>query len=157
MSAEAAPPQDARAADGEQAEGEAARSPPSPGAGPTAAAPPSTRAAEIEAHRRHAEALARYDGLRRTGRLRVEVRTFPGCEGEASRRVERDPEGRVVFYAREVVDGGRRIRVEAVYGVDGWPVQARAVDPTSGEGIVGVKVGAPPASEIDIDAPPRCR
>ncbi len=101
-------------------------------------------------------ALAQYEDLRRTGRLRAEVRSFPGCDGELSRRLERDPAGRVVSYAWEAMLGGRRVRYEVVYAPDGSVVRARAMDAATG-GIERALFRPPPLHTIDLDAPPRCR
>jgi hypothetical protein len=101
------------------------------------------------------DAVERYHALRAQGRLQGELRTFPRCAGEAWRKVERDPEGRVVAYVREGMVGGTRLRIEAIYGPDGRLARARALPQEGGE--------APPAEPLvpltaaqAADEPPRC-
>ncbi len=119
-------------------------------AAPSSAAAPSP----VPSGGAEGEAVARHEALRRAGRLRAEVRTFPGCDGELWRRVERDPDGRVVSYAREALLGARRIRVEVIYADDGAPAQVRVLDAASSAPIAGSRPWVPAAG--DVDAPPRC-
>lgn len=103
-----------------------------------------------------ADAVHRYEALRAEGRLSAEIRTFPGCAGEAWRKVERDPEGRVVAYVREGTIGGARFRAEAIYGEDGRLARARAL-PLGGGAAPDAGVLVPgDAASAGIDAPPRC-
>ncbi len=102
------------------------------------------------------DAVARYEALRAEGRVHAEERTFPGCTRELWRRVERDPEGRVVSYAWEEVVGTQRLRLEAVYGPDGKLARKRAFDARTSAPEAFVKFRVPPAASVDIDAPPRC-
>jgi hypothetical protein len=73
--------------------------------------------------------------------------------------VELDPDGRVVKYVREGRFGGRRVRIEHVYGPDGALVSATARDVDGGEPIdprsLGISLPAR-AEEAGPDAPPRC-
>jgi hypothetical protein len=98
--------------------------------------------------------LLRYEDLRRSGLLRGEIRTFPGCEGEAWRKVERDPDGRVVSYTCEGDLGGRRVRIEAVYGPDGAPARVTVRDARTMAPLEGATPWVPRAAEAD--GPPRC-
>jgi hypothetical protein len=100
--------------------------------------------------------VARYDELRRAGRLRADFRAFPGCPREPWRRLERDPEGRVVSYAWEILAGARRLRLEVVYAPDGSVARARAVDAVTGAPDPSAGFEAPRAREIDLDAPTAC-
>ncbi len=100
--------------------------------------------------------VARREALRAAGRLRVEERTFPGCKHELWRRVERDADGRVVSYAWEEMVGTQRLRFEAIYGLDGGLVRKQALDAATSAPEPAVKFRVPPASRVDIDAPPRC-
>jgi hypothetical protein len=108
------------------------------------------------------DALARYGALRSAGRLRGEIRTFTSCPGEAWRKVETDPDGRVVSYVREGTIGGRRLRVEAIYGADGRLARTRIrdlADPAAPlrDAAPGEAPGTPEkAAEASADAPPRC-
>jgi hypothetical protein len=90
----------------------------------------------------------------------VEVRTFPGCEGEATRRVERDAQGRIVRYVREGTMGGRRLVVEHVYGADGALARATVRDLDRPGAAVDVDalgvVLVVRAEDARPDAPPRC-
>ncbi len=135
------------------------RATPAPARRAAQAAAPAQRKADVgsgpAADDPAAAALARYEELGRTGRLRAEVRSFPGCAGELARRLERDPEGRVVSYAWEAMLGDRRVRYEVVYAADGSVVRASAVDAATGE-IERATVRPPPLRAIDLDAPPRC-
>jgi hypothetical protein len=119
---------------------------------PTAASPRGKRAAAPRAAASAAPGEAAVPG--------TEVRTFAGCEGETLRRVERDAEGRLVRYVREGRIGGRRVRIEHVYGADGALARATARD-LDGAGApldpAGLGVLLPArAEEAGIDAPPRC-
>jgi hypothetical protein len=128
---------------------------PAPHAAAKAAAPESAGApSPVSSGDAADDAVARREALRRAGRLRAEVRTFPGCDGELWRRVERDPDGRPVSYAREGALGGRRVRIEVIYGADGAPAQVRVLDAASSAPIVGSTPWVPAAG--DVDAPPRC-
>jgi hypothetical protein len=163
----AAPPHEAEAQD--RAEANRA-SPPSPprsggegrgeGAAGAAAAPsrapsaPPSAAARAQPDAPAPDAVLRYDDLRRSGRLREEVRTFPGCDGELWRKVERDAHGRIVSYAREGFLGDRRLRVEALYGPGGAPVRVTVTDAATSAPLVGAKPWVPSAAEAD--GPPRC-
>jgi hypothetical protein len=132
----------------------AGAAPPSPprsgGEGRGEGAAPQAKSALLAAP----DAILRYEDLRRSGRLRGEVQTFPGCEGEQWRKVERDPEGRVVSYAREGLLGGRRVRVEAVYGPDGAAVRVTVKDAATSAPLAGARPWVPAAAEAD--GPPRC-
>ncbi len=128
---------------------------PAPARRAAKAAPPA--ASEREASpRAEASTVSRYEELRRSGRLRVETRTFPGCDAELLRRVERDPSGAIVGYAWEARVGDRRLRYEVVYEPDGAVALARVVDAATGE--VERALFRPPArGDLDLNAPPRCR
>jgi hypothetical protein len=102
----------------------------------------------------------RYDALRRSGRLRGEIQTFPGCEGEAWRKVELAPGGEVVKYVRLGWIGGRRLRIEHLYGADGTLASASAQDlgrggPPFDPRALGIAVPER-AEEAGPGAPPRC-
>jgi hypothetical protein len=90
----------------------------------------------------------------------VEVRTFAGCAGETTRRVEHDARGRVVRYVREGTIGGRRLAIEHVYGEDGALARATARDldrptvPIDAHALDVVLVDR--AEDARADAPPRC-
>jgi hypothetical protein len=128
---------------------------PAPHAAAKAAAPEAAGAASrVSSGDAADDAVARRDALRRAGRLRTEVRTFPGCDGELWRRVERDPDGRAVSYAREALLGGRRVRIEVIYRADGAPAQVRVLDAASSAPIPGPSPWVPAAG--DVDGPPRC-
>jgi hypothetical protein len=90
----------------------------------------------------------------------VEVRTFPGCEGEATRRVERDGQGRVVRYVREGTVGGRRLVVEHVYRTDGSLARATVRDlDRPGAAVDAAALGVvlvDRAEDAHADAAPRC-
>ena len=109
-----------------------------------------------------ADALASYGFLRSAGRLRGEIRTFTNCPGEAWRKVETDPDGRVVSYVREGTIGGRRVRVEAIYGADGRLARTRVRDLADAAAPLrdarrGEAPGTPEdAAAATADAPPRC-
>lgn len=107
-----------------------------------------------------AAARARYAGLRASGQLRGEIRTLPGCEGEAWRKVELDPEGRVVSYVREGRVAGRRLRVEHLFDASGALVAATAFDletPGPGQPARALGLDVPlRAEDAGPDAPPRC-
>jgi hypothetical protein len=148
------PPQDAAAAapspprGGKEGRGE--------GEAPTASRAPS--APSSAAARAQATAppdpVSRYDELRRAGLLRGEIRTFPGCDGEPWRKLERDPDGRIVSYAREGLSGDRRVRVEAIYDLAGAPARVTVKDAATSEPLMGTKPWVPHAAEAD--GPPRC-
>lgn len=125
--AAAAPPEPARSSRGPAPSAGAAAEAPR---APARAAPAASReeGGAREASAPAVEAVERYEGLRREGRLAGEIQTFPGCEGEAWRKLERDREGRVVKYVREGVVGGRRLRIEHVFGPDGALELATVVD-----------------------------
>jgi hypothetical protein len=125
-----------------------------PRAAPGASGADAAEAGSLE--ERAASAVARYEELRRSGRLRAEVRAFPACAREPWRRVERDPDGRIVSYAWESVSDGRRLRLEAIYGPDGSLALKRAVDAQTGAPEALVKFRVPRVSEIDLDAPTLC-
>lgn len=138
-----------------------ARSPaPAPPRAAKAAAPSAARAPEASpegvAGSPAPDPVARHEALRAAGRLRVEERTFPGCKHELWRRVERDADGRVVSYAWEEMVGTQRLRFEAIYGLDGRLVRKQALDAATSAPEPTVKFRVPPASSVDIDAPPRC-
>lgn len=135
LSAEAAPPQSAA----EPTRDEAI---PPPGARAKASVPAAPAA------------VLRYQELRGAGRLRGEIQTFPGCHGEVWRKVERDPDGRVVSYAREGLVGGRRVRVDVVYGPDGAPARVTVRDAVTMAPLDGTAPWIPRAA--DADGPPRC-
>jgi hypothetical protein len=92
--------------------------------------------------------------------LRTEVRRFPGCEGEAARRVEVDASGRTVRYVREGKIGGRRLRVEHAFGPDGRPAGVTVTDldaPGAALDARALGLSLPArAEDAGIDAPPRC-
>jgi hypothetical protein len=122
--------------------------------GQAADAAPADVAAPPEASVR--DALARYEALRREGRLRVESRDFPGCPAELARRLERDPEGRIVAYSWDVADGPRRVRLQAIYGPDGAVAGERSFLVGTGEPYGQVKWRPKRPAEIDLDAPTAC-
>lgn len=128
---------------------------------------PSRRSASKAATRERAslapagtDAPARLDAAREAGSLRREVRTFPGCPGEARRVVEVDAAGRVVRYVREGTIAGRRLRVEHLFGEDGALAVLEVQDLDRPDARVdGAVLGASiPRRESDAgaDAPPRC-
>jgi len=125
-----------------------------PQAAPGASGADAAEASSLE--ERAASAVTRYEELRRSGRLRAEVRAFPACAREPWRRVERDPDGRIVSYAWESVSDGRRLRLEAIYGPDGSLALKRAVDAQTGAPEALVKFRVPRVGEIDLDAPTVC-
>jgi hypothetical protein len=90
----------------------------------------------------------------------AEVRTFPGCEGEATRRVERDAAGRVVRYVREGRIDGRRLRIVHAFEPDGRPAGVSVTDldaPGAALDARALGLSLPArADEARIDAPPRC-
>jgi hypothetical protein len=119
-----------------------------------ASAPPARGAAKS------ARAPERPEGLAFVGPPRVEVRTFRGCVGESSRRVERDEAGRVVTYVREGRIDGRRVRVVHAFGPDGALTSATVHDldaggPPRDARALGLALPAR-AEDALIDAPPRC-
>jgi hypothetical protein len=126
------------------------------------AAAPATDAGADAQGAPQADALASYGFLRSAGRLRGEIRTFTDCPGEAWRKVETDPDGRVVSYVREGTIGGRRLRVEAIYGADGRLARTRVRDLADAAAPVrdarpGEVPGTPEdAAAATADAPPRC-
>jgi len=135
---------------------------PSAMAAPSAApAAPSASDERADAPSGSAQARARYEALRAAGKLRGELRTFPGCEGEAWRKVELDPQGRVVRYVREGVFEGRRLRVEQLYDASGALAEAEAIDLDAGGGqrtparALGLDVPLR-ADLANADVPPRC-
>jgi hypothetical protein len=115
--------------------------------------------------------VARYLELRAAGRLSGAVSVFPDCPAEAWRKVETDPEGRVVRYARHGEAGGAPFEVELYYDEDGALGVARyragggpAREVRLGGAARGDARGIPPgalvprgAADAAIDAPPRCR
>ena len=107
-----------------------------------------------------AEPLRERAAIRAPARSGAEVRSFPGCEGETLRRVERDPEGRLVRYVREGRIGGRRLRIEHVYGPDGALAGATVRDLDAPGALLDARtlgLALPArAEEAGIDAPPRC-
>ena len=103
-----------------------------------------------------AAGVARYEALRRDGLLHVEEREFPGCSRELSRRIERDPEGRIVSYTWESMAGSQRLRLQAIYAPDGTLADKRAFDAASGEPETFVKWRSKRVSEIDLGAPSAC-
>jgi hypothetical protein len=90
----------------------------------------------------------------------AEVRTFPGCEGERVRWVERDPRGRIARYVREGSVGGRRLRIEHLFSPDGAlaTVAVRDLDaPDAALDAAALGLSLPAsAAEAAPDAPPRC-
>jgi hypothetical protein len=92
--------------------------------------------------------------------LRAEVRSFERCEGESSRRVETDAQGRVASYVREGTIAGRRVRITHVYRPDGGLAAVTAEDLDAGGAVVdgrALGIAVPErAEEARIDAPPRC-
>jgi hypothetical protein len=165
--ARAAAPPDGRAVDPAEPERtERVDSPRAAGAGASAApapSPPPPRAAAAQRAAPRAPTSAaedRYDELRREGRLRAEIRTFPGCEGEAWRKVELAPGGQVVKYVRLGWIGGRRLRIEHVYGPDGALASVTAEDLGGGGPLLDPRslgIAVPErAEEAGPDAPPRC-
>jgi hypothetical protein len=107
-----------------------------------------------------AEPLRERAAIRAPARPGAEIRSFPGCEGETLRRVERDPEGRLVRYVREGRIGGRRLRIEHVYGADGALAGATVRDLDAPGALLDARalgLALPArAEEAGIDAPPRC-
>jgi hypothetical protein len=159
--ATAAPPEPS--ADAEAFDAPSPRSAAAPAEAPAAkrAAPrPAEAASAPSAGAARAEALRDRSALGDAGSLRAEVRTFPGCDGETLRRVERDPEGRLVRYVREGRIGGRRVRIEHVYRPDGALAGATVRDLDASGALLdaaalGLELPAR-ADEAGIDAPPRC-
>ncbi|HEX9052558.1 MAG TPA: Fe-S oxidoreductase, partial [Anaeromyxobacter sp.] len=92
--------------------------------------------------------------------LRTEVRAFPGCAGEAVRRVEVDARGRTVRYVREGTVAGRRLRIEHAFAPDGRPAGVTVTDlDAPGEPLDPRALGLSlpgRAEDAGIDAPPRC-
>jgi hypothetical protein len=126
----------------------------------SAPAPSSAAASDVRAPLASGAALARYEALRREGALAGEIRTFPGCEGEAWRKLERDPAGRVVKYVREGVIEGRRLRIEHLYGEDGALEVATAVDldrPGTRLDADALGLDLPHRAEEAAGGPPRCQ
>jgi hypothetical protein len=121
----------------------------------------SAKAAKPSAARKAAapEALGHAGAVAGAG-PRSQSRTFDRCEGESSRRVEVDAEGRVVRYVRDGRFGGRRVRIVHVYRRDGSLAQATAQDLDAGgapvdPGALGIDV-TERAEDAALDAPPRC-
>ncbi len=116
-----------------------------------------------------AAAVSRWRALREDGLLRGEVVTFLDCPGEAWRKVETDPQGRVVRYARHGVAGGVPFEAELFYGEDGalgaaryreasgaWR-ELRLAGANAGQEIPAPALDPGQASEAAAGAPPRCR
>jgi hypothetical protein len=102
----------------------------------------------------------RYVALRSAGKLRGTIATFQDCPGESWRKVETDPDGRVVMYVREGIVRGRHLRIEHLYGPDGALARATARDLGSGgpkldASSFGVRAPAR-AEDAALDAEPRC-
>ncbi|BDG03790.1 anti-sigma factor family protein [Anaeromyxobacter oryzae] len=163
--AEAPPPEPAPAP---RAPSRVARSAAAPSAAPPAAAPP---AANAQAAPAADDPVARWQHLRAAGQLRGAIATFPGCDGESWRKVEEDPQGRVVKYARHGTAGGVPFEAELYYAPDGalrvvryreeggaWH-EARLPGAAVPAGIEGIPPGvvAPlRATDAGIEAPGRC-
>jgi hypothetical protein len=116
--------------------------------------PPVARASTAD------DAGTRYLALRSAGKLRGTIATFQDCPGESWRKVETDPDGRVVMYVREGVVRGRHLRIEHLYGPDGALARATARDLGSGgpkldASSFGVRAPAR-AEDAAVDAEPRC-
>ncbi|MFY3746512.1 Fe-S oxidoreductase, partial [Anaeromyxobacter sp. Red801] len=113
-----------------------------------------------------ADAPARWRALRQAGALRGEVVTFTKCDGEAWRKVETDPEGRVVRYARHGRLAGRAFEAELYYAEDGALALARYREaggpwrevrpPAPAGGIPAAALQPARAADARADAPPRC-
>jgi hypothetical protein len=151
---DAPPPRSAHApAEPPAAASGAKRAAPTAARAPAEAAPAPSAAAANEALRHRA-------ALRDEGSPRAEVRTFPGCEGETLRRVERDPQGRLLRYVREGRIDGRHLRIEHVYRPDGALAGATVRDLDASGALLdadalGLELPSR-AEEAGIDAPPRC-
>jgi hypothetical protein len=153
-----------RAAEAEEraeaaAPGRAATGPAAPSA-PTRVEPAPQADAGDEPAGAAGTARDRYGALRAAGQLRGELRTFPGCEVEAWRKVEVDGRGRVVSYVREGRVDGRRVRVEHLFDPSGALSSATAYDLDAGgpgrpAAALGLSVPAR-AEAAGLDAPPRC-
>jgi hypothetical protein len=115
------------------------------------------------------DAVARWVSLRASGKLRAEVRSFSGCDPdvarftESFRRLERDPQGRVVRYQVRGSTEGTAYEAEGFYDAAGvlrverWRYEGGEVKerrhPASGP----AKTRLPErASGARIDAPGRC-
>jgi hypothetical protein len=132
-------------------------------------APESAELRALAAPTPGAGALARYQALRQAGRLRGEVVTFESCEGERWRKVETDPEGRVVRYARHgVTAAGAPFEAELYFGEGGAldALRYREGDGPWAEDAsgAGVRAAVPDgvreparATGATAGAPPRCR
>lgn len=173
-------PRDDPAADGATAPPAVAAAPRAPAAGPAASAgaPAPQAASEAAPTGRMRAVESESRGVRRSAPAakapvsepaprtlaapagRQLTRTFDRCEGEASRRVELDDEGRVRTYAREGRIGGRRVRVVHAFAADGSLLSATAQDlDDGGPPVEARKLGVEPvrrAEEAGVDAPPRC-
>lgn len=116
-----------------------------------------------------AQVVARWRALRAGGLLRGEVVTFLDCPGEAWRKVETDPQGRVIRYVRHGLAGGVPFEAELYYA-EGGALGAVRYREAHGDwrelGLPGASAGpAIPAPALDPDhaseaaagAPPRCR
>lgn len=115
--------------------------------------------------------VARWQALRAAGRLRGEVVTFLECPGEAWRKVESDPQGRVIRYVRHGLAGGVPFEAELFYAEDGALGAARYREASGAWRELRFPGGwAAPADHIPppaleparagdaaADAPPRCR
>lgn len=115
--------------------------------------------------------VARWQALRASGRLRGEVVTFLDCPGEAWRKVESDPQGRVIRYVRHGLADGVPFEAELFYAEDGalgavryreasgawrelrfpggWAAPAGHIPPPA--------LDPARAGDAAADAPPRCR
>jgi hypothetical protein len=120
----------------------------------------SAKAARPSASRKAAapEALGQRSDV--AGAPRPQLRAFDRCEGESSRIVEVDSEGRVVRYVRQGRFGGRRVRIVHTYRPDGSLAQVTAQDLDAGGETVdpralGIDV-TERAEDAALDAPPRC-
>jgi hypothetical protein len=115
------------------------------------------------------DVVARWESLRSAGKLRAEVRTFSGCDPdvtrftESFRRLERDPQGRVVRIEMRGSTEGRPYEAEGFYDAAGvlrverWRYEGGAVTerrhPASGP----AKTQLPArANGARIDAPGVC-
>ncbi len=114
------------------------------------------------------DAVARWESLRASGKLHAEVRTFSGCDpaarfAESSRKVERDPQGRIVRYEMRGSTEGAPYEAEGFYDAAGvlrverWRREGGEVTerrhPASGPAKTRLPARASGAS---IDAPGRC-
>ncbi|MGC4000034.1 MAG: zf-HC2 domain-containing protein [Anaeromyxobacter sp.] len=112
--------------------------------------------------------IARHARLRVLGRLVADHRTFPGCEGEQERIVEREQGGATVRLVRRGAVGGTAYELELFYSDGGalaaaryregaGPVREVRLSGAASPGAVPPELLVPrTAAEATLDAPPRC-